>query len=81
MGILGYSVMSEIELKELFTPEEYELLLEFMILHDYLWSKNICYTEYIQEFLTTLDDNERKEEIIYLCIQKYPQILGLKESL
>lgn len=72
--------MSETELKELFTPEEYELFLEFMIKNNYFWSKDSCYVEFVQAFLTNMEDDERKDEIIYTCIKKYPKILGLEES-
>lgn len=68
--------MTELELRELFTPEEYERFLEFMIENNYFWSKDSCYVESVQDFLSVMEDNERKEEIICTCITKFPKILG-----
>lgn len=69
------------ELKELFTLEEFELLVEYMIEKNYLWEKDSCHVWYVQEFLTILEDNERKNEIISICIQNYPQILGFAPAI
>ncbi len=70
--------MTEEQLKELFTPEEYNQFCEFMIGMDYSWSNDFCYIEHIQEFLTILPDDTRKEDIIYSCIKNYPHVLGLE---
>ena len=70
--------MTEDKLKELFTPEEFSKFCEFMIEMNYSWSKDSCYTEYIQEFLVSLPDDTRKEEIIYSCIRNYPHVLGIE---
>ncbi len=69
--------MSESELKLLFTPEEYDKFLGFLLEHNYFWQDNFCYVEFVQEFMMELEDDDRKDEIIYQCIQKYPQILGI----
>jgi hypothetical protein len=72
--------MTEEQLKQLFTLEEFNKFCEFMIEMDHSWSRNSCYTEYIQEYLTRMEDNERKEEIIYSCIRNYPHILGIESE-
>jgi hypothetical protein len=70
--------MTEEQLRELFTPEEFNNFCEFMIEMNYFWSKNTCYTEYVQEFLTRIEDEERTNEILYSCIKNYPHILGIE---
>jgi hypothetical protein len=72
--------MLEIEVKGLFTPEEYERFLYFMKEKNYLCSKGSYYIEYIQEFMMSIE-GERKDEILSICVQKYPQIIGFKEGL
>lgn len=72
--------MLDSELQELFTQEEYERFLEFMSNNKRFWVNNFCDPGFVQEFLMELEDYERKEEIVYICVLKYPIILGLSST-
>lgn len=40
-----------------------------------------CLVENIQEFMSTsIESRERLEEIIEICVNKYPQILGFEKD-
>lgn len=72
--------MQENELKELFTEEEYNEFLLFMIDRNHFWlgkEKNYCQVMYVQEFLVFKYGENIPPEIMEKCMNKYPQILGL----
>lgn len=75
--------MFEIQIKNLFTKSEYNDFLEFMRVHDYFWlgvDNSYCLAMFIQEFISTLEDNARKSKILEICTSNYPEIVGLRKE-
>jgi hypothetical protein len=75
--------MFESQLVELFNDEELNKFKLFMLDSNYLWfgkENSYCLAMYIQEFISLMEDNERKKEIFQNCIEKFPQILGLEKE-
>jgi hypothetical protein len=64
------------ELQKLFSSKEYLDFLAFIEESRYFFEKEYCFDGYILEFICALEDNERKEELVSICVQNYPQILG-----
>jgi|WetSurMetagenome_2_1015567.scaffolds.fasta_scaffold786209_2 hypothetical protein len=68
--------MTKTELQLLFSSKEYLGFLKFIEESRYFFEKEYCFHGYILEFICKLEDDERKQEIISICIQNYPQVLG-----
>jgi hypothetical protein len=67
--------MTKTELQLLFSSKEYLDFLVFIDESRYFFEKEYCFHGYILEFICNMED-DRKNEIISICIQSYPQILG-----
>jgi hypothetical protein len=67
--------MTKTELQLLFSSKEYLDFLNFIKESRYFFEKEHCHESYILEFICTMED-DRKNEIVSICIQDYPQILG-----
>ena len=67
--------MEENVLKNLLNCEEFLEFEEFLNSRNYSWIKTFCPVEYIQEFISTMNA-DRNIEIMNICIELYPQIIG-----
>jgi hypothetical protein len=69
--------MFEEQIKSLFSSEEYASFLKYMEKEHYFWEKNYVHSGYILGFISQMEDDSRKENIIKTCVNSYPQIVGL----
>ena len=75
--------MFEFELDKLFNEkeiEEFYSLLYSKHIVDFLSKEKYWYSEYIQEFISIMEDNERKQEILEICVNQFPQIIGYSKE-
>jgi hypothetical protein len=73
------------ELRKLFTEDEFNQFLLFIIENKYFWlgkESDYCLVMFIQEFIgsSIKGQEKRLEEIIQICGTNYPQILGLVQE-
>jgi hypothetical protein len=70
--------MFEDQIKSLFSSEEYASFLKYMEKEHYFWEKNkFCHSGYILGFISQMEDDSRRNNIIEICTNSYPQIVGL----
>lgn len=74
--------MLESELSQLFNEEELIKFKEFMLDSGYFWlgKESYCQVMYIQEFINQMEDDDRIQEILEICVNKFLQIIGFEKE-